>query len=166
MKPLHDALKAFVPANLAARNRLRLLEAPETFGPDVLERMKLGLKASATDYVDWLRRIEQWSLKVRRFFEQVDLILTPTVGVAAPKAANVTDLIRSTGELTRFTFAWSYAQLPALSVPCGFTSDGLPIGMQLVGPKWSEARLLAAGAAFQDATEFHLRRPELLPTSI
>jgi aspartyl-tRNA(Asn)/glutamyl-tRNA(Gln) amidotransferase subunit A len=122
--------------------------------------MQLGIRASATDYVDWLRRIERWSLKVRGMFEHVDIILTTTVGMVAPKAADVADVIGSTGELTRFTFAWSYLQLPALSVPCGFSAGGLPIGMQLVGPQWSEARLLAAGAAFQEATDFHLRRPE------
>jgi aspartyl-tRNA(Asn)/glutamyl-tRNA(Gln) amidotransferase subunit A len=160
LTPLHRELKAFVPANIAARNRQRLLEAPDTFGADVRERMQLGIRASATDYVDWLRRIERWSLKVRGMFEHVDIILTTTVGIVAPKAADVADVIGSTGELTRFTFAWSYLQLPALSVPCGFSAGGLPIGMQLVGPQWSEARLLAAGAAFQEATDFHLRRPE------
>ena len=69
------------------------------------------------------------------------------------------DLIATTARLTGLTFIWSYLQLPALSVPCGFTASNLPIGMQLIGPQWSEARLLAAGATYQDVTDFHRRRP-------
>ena len=68
-------------------------------------------------------------------------------------------MIATTAGLTRLTFMWSYLQLPALSAPCGFTPSKLPIAMQLIGPQWSEARLLAAGAAYQDVTDFHRRRP-------
>ncbi|HEY3624474.1 MAG TPA: amidase family protein [Roseiarcus sp.] len=57
------------------------------------------------------------------------------------------------------TFTWSCLRLPALWVPWGFTASNLPVGMQLIGPQWSEARLLAAGAAYQGATDFHRRRP-------
>jgi aspartyl-tRNA(Asn)/glutamyl-tRNA(Gln) amidotransferase subunit A len=70
-------------------------------------------------------------------------------------------MITTTAGLTRLTFPWSYLQLPALSVPCGFTRANLPIGMQIIGPQWSEARLLATGAAYQEVTDFHRRRPPM-----
>jgi aspartyl-tRNA(Asn)/glutamyl-tRNA(Gln) amidotransferase subunit A len=156
---LHTRLRLLAPTNIAARNRERLANAPESFGPDVRERMSLGLGTTGTDYAGWLRLIERWRLRLRRLFEAVDVILTPTVGVPAPKAAAAADMIGTTGELTRLTFVWSYAGVPSLSVPCGFTSANLPVGMQLIGPDWSEARLLAIGAAYQEATDFHQRRP-------
>jgi aspartyl-tRNA(Asn)/glutamyl-tRNA(Gln) amidotransferase subunit A len=121
--------------------------------------MSLGLATTGTDYADWLRLIERWCLRVRGLLESVDVILTPTVGIPAPKASAAADMISTTSQLTRLTFVWSYAGVPALSVPCGFTSAALPVGMQLVGHYWSEARLLAIGAAYQEATDFHDRRP-------
>jgi aspartyl-tRNA(Asn)/glutamyl-tRNA(Gln) amidotransferase subunit A len=156
---LHARLKLLVPTNIAARNRERLKERPETFGPDVRERMSLGLTTTGADYADWLRLIEGWQMQVRRQFESIDIIVTPTVASPAPLAAASADMIATTAGLTRLTFIWSYLRLPALSVPCGFTALNLPIGMQLIGPQWSEARLLAAGAAYQDVTDFHRRRP-------
>jgi aspartyl-tRNA(Asn)/glutamyl-tRNA(Gln) amidotransferase subunit A len=156
---LHTRLKLLGPTNVAARNRKRLVNAPETFGPDVRERMSLGLNTTGTDYADWLRLIERWRMRVRGLFETVDVILTPTVGIPAPKASAAAEMIATTAELTRLTFVWSYAAVPALSVPCGFTPAALPVGMQVVGPQFSEARLLAIGAAYQEATDFHYRRP-------
>ncbi len=156
---LHIRLKLLVPTNVAAHHRERLANAPDTFGPDVRERMSLGLKTTGTDYADWLRLIERWCMRVRGLLESVDVILTPTVGIPAPKASSAADMISTTSQLTRLTFVWSYAGVPALSVPCGFTSAALPVGVQLVGQHWSEARLLAIGAAYQEATDFHDRRP-------
>ena len=62
---------------------------------------------------------------------------------------------------TPFTFPFNLTQQPAMSVPCGFTSDGLPIGLQLVGPMHREDLVLRAAQAYQQATEHHLRRPLL-----
>ena len=121
--------------------------------------MSPGLATTGTDYADWLRLIERWRMRVRGLFEAVDVILTPTVGSPAPSASAAADMIGTTGQLTRLTFVWSYAGVPALSVPCGFTGAALPVGVQLIGPQWSEARLLAIGAAYQEATDFHERRP-------
>jgi aspartyl-tRNA(Asn)/glutamyl-tRNA(Gln) amidotransferase subunit A len=63
--------------------------------------------------------------------------------------------------LTRFTRPVNYLGLPSLAIPSGFTSAGLPVGMQLIGRSFDEAMLLQIGAAFQRATDFHVRRPEL-----
>ena len=157
----HARLRLLVPTVIAARNRERLTMNPETFDENVRERMSLGLKTTGTDSAEWSRLIERWSARVRRIFGTVDMVLVPTVGIEAPSVTTAADMIRITGELTRLTFVWSYAGFPALSVPCGFTGAGLPVGMQLIGPQWSEATLLALGAAYQDATDFHTRRPAM-----
>ena len=63
--------------------------------------------------------------------------------------------------MLRFTAAFNYSGQPSLTLPAGFDADGLPIGMQLIGPVSGEARLLAAGMAFQQATDWHRQRPPL-----
>ena len=83
---LHTRLRLLVPTHVAARNRERLAKAPETFGPDVRERMSPGLQTTGADYADWLRLIERWRMRVRGLFEAVDVILTPTVGSPAPNS--------------------------------------------------------------------------------
>ncbi len=97
---------------------------------------------------------------VAETFASVDAVLTPTVKGPARLARQSQAMIAATKDLTRFTFVWSFAEVPALSVPCGFTRDGLPLGMQLIGPWWGEAGLLALGHAFQQETDYHLRRPK------
>ena len=69
--------------------------------------------------------------------------------------------METTRLLTRFTYPFSLAQVPVISLPCGFTEDNLPIGMQLVGRHWKEAMLLGAAWAYQQTTDWHLRRPAL-----
>jgi aspartyl-tRNA(Asn)/glutamyl-tRNA(Gln) amidotransferase subunit A len=63
--------------------------------------------------------------------------------------------------LTRFTAPFNLTGLPALSLPCGFTREGLPIGLQIVARPWAEAALLRAGQAYEEATEWHLTLPRL-----
>ena len=62
--------------------------------------------------------------------------------------------------ITRFTRPVNYLGVPALSIPCGFTRSGLPVGLQLIGRSFDEATLLRIGAAFQRATDFHARVPK------
>ena len=61
--------------------------------------------------------------------------------------------------IMQFTGVPSLTGLPSLAVPCGFDDDGLPVGMQIIGRPFDEAQLFRAGAAFQDATDFHTRTP-------
>ena len=63
--------------------------------------------------------------------------------------------------LTRFTSPFNLTGLPAVSVPCGFTKENLPIGLQIASRAWNEAGVLRAGYAFQQATQWHLKKPEL-----
>jgi aspartyl-tRNA(Asn)/glutamyl-tRNA(Gln) amidotransferase subunit A len=137
------------------------LENPQSgLGADIRERMMIGYNASGRDYAQAMRAKERWTRSVAETFASVDAVLTPTVKGPAPLAQQSQAMIAATKDLTRFTFVWSFAEVPALSVPCGFTHDGLPLGMQLIGPWWGEAGLLALGHAFQQETDYHLRRPK------
>lgn len=139
------------------------LENPKSgLGADIRERMMIGYNVTGRDYAHAMRAKERWSRSVADTFASVDAVLTPTVKGPAPLAEQSQAMIEATKDLTRFTFVWSFAEVPALSVPCGFTRDGLPLGLQLVGPWWGEAGLLALGHAFQQETDYHLRRPKSL----
>lgn len=154
----HTLLKLPVPTNIAARNRERPRQNPETFGPDVRERVSLSRSPAVADYADWLRLIERRRMQMRRLFESVDIIAVSTVPSPAPLATESADMIDQRGA-TWLTFIWSYLQLPGLSAPCSFIASNLPIGMQLIGPQWSGARLLADVALYQNVTGFHRGRP-------
>ncbi len=101
-------------------------------------------------------------LEIRRqfevFFETYDLLLTPATPVAAPPTTGP-DALEWARQLTRFTNPFNLTGLPALSLPCGFTMEGLPVGLQLVAGPWKEARVLQAAYAYEQATDWHLKKP-------
>lgn len=136
----------------------RLKESPENFGEDVGERLKLGEELKGWEMVSLYRELKSLKLKLLSHFREVDTILTPTV----PHLASITgssDMITATANISRFTYLWSIAQTPALSIPCGFSKENLPIGIQIVGPQHGEELLFRIGSAYQTATEWHLRQP-------
>ena len=98
--------------------------------------------------------------------DDVDVLALATCPVGAPSIGN--DLVDVGGVEMQTFFAMSLctapfnaAGLPALSVPCGFDAAGMPIGLQIVGRPFDEATVLRAGRAYEQATEWHLRRPSL-----
>ncbi|MGB3071636.1 MAG: amidase [Ottowia sp.] len=152
-------LMPMVHADAAAVHALRLAEEPGTFGPDVLERLRQGQSVSSVQYANALRFKERWLRMLDATFKSVDVILTPTCPVTAPQRVNTSRMIETTRGISRFTYAWSLAGTPALSVPCGFASNGLPAAIQLIAPHWQEARILALGAHYQAHTAHHLKHP-------
>ena len=70
-------------------------------------------------------------------------------------------LLQATKDATRNTYAGALGQIPGLSIPCGFTSDGLPIGLQLEAAWWKDPLLLRAGYTFQRQTDWHLKTPKI-----
>jgi aspartyl-tRNA(Asn)/glutamyl-tRNA(Gln) amidotransferase subunit A len=144
-------------------HRGRLAAQPELFGEDVRRRLALGAGVSGADYAEDRQWARQWRRTVEHAFEGVDLVLTPAAGTTAPLAAE-SETIETTRRLTRLTYAWSLAGLPALAVPCGFDAAGLPIGLQLAAPPFQEGTLLRAGAAYQRETDWHVRQPALAPS--
>jgi aspartyl-tRNA(Asn)/glutamyl-tRNA(Gln) amidotransferase subunit A len=145
-------------ADGAAFHQQRLAEAPQNFGGDVLRRLKKGAAYTSSEYS--LARRTQAVLKQQftRFLENggYDLLLTPATPIPAPRRGSA-DAAERAGLLTRFTF--STDGLPALALPCGLTRAGLPVGLQIVGRPWAEARLLRAGRAYEEARGL---RPEVV----
>ncbi|MEQ8967283.1 MAG: amidase [Azospirillaceae bacterium] len=158
---VHELMTFVLLCDAASYHRHRLETQPDLFGPDVYERMMIGYRTSGIDHAAGLRAQAAWRRQIEGLFEDVDVVVTPTVGFGAPEVSDAQQMIEATRHLTRLTFPWSFAQVPALSIPCGFSEAGLPIGMQLVGRHFEEATLFALGSAFQDVTDFHKARPEL-----
>jgi len=85
-------------------------------------------------------------------------LLTPATPITAPVIEGL-DSIEAARQLTRCTAPFNLAGLPALSLPCGLSAAGLPIGLQIVAAPWNEARVLRAGRAFENATQWHRQTP-------
>jgi aspartyl-tRNA(Asn)/glutamyl-tRNA(Gln) amidotransferase subunit A len=149
-----------VTSEAAAFHRERLEKSPEGFGEDVRQRLQIGAAYTSTEYI--LARRTQAELRrlFELFFDEYDILLTPTTPIPAPPLDGP-NAIEQARTLTRFTAPFNLTGLPALSLPCGFTRDGLPIGLQIVARPWAEAALLRAGQAYEAATGWHLRRPEV-----
>ena len=148
-------------AEAYAIHRQRLEEQPELFGEDVRRRLLLGAEVTGADYAGYRQRAREWRRSIELAFRDVDLILAPTAATTAPRADDA-EMIATTRRLTRLTYAWTLAGLPALSVPCGFDRSGLPIGLQLAAAPFGEATLVRAGAAYQRETDWHLSEPALV----
>ncbi len=144
----------------AAVHRDRIKEHPEMFGEDVRRRLENGAKTTSTDYILARRTQAEIRKRFERFFEEHDALILPTTPIAAPTIEGH-DAVEQAGRLTRFTAPFNLAGLPALSVPCGFTKEGLPIGLEIVSRAWADAKALNLGYAFERATEWHKRMPAI-----
>ncbi|MFH1906539.1 MAG: amidase, partial [Chloroflexota bacterium] len=149
-----------VQADAAAYHRQRLAEHPDWFGEDVRQRLQTGAAYTSTEYALARRTQVEIRRKLEQFFADYDILLTPTTSIPAPPLEG-TDAVEQARRLTRFTAPFNLTGLPALSLPCGFTSGGLPIGLQIIGRAWGEARVLQAGHSYEQATEWHTRHPVL-----
>ncbi len=162
IEPAYEAWRAngtLTTSDGAAFHRERLQARPDDFGADVRARLTSGASNSATDYA-LARRTQTLTRRwFENFFEQYDLLLTPTTPAAAPKLKSM-DAVETARLLTRFTAPFNLAGLPALSVPCGFTSAKMPIGLQIVARAWNESRVLRAGQAYERISDFGLRNED------
>jgi aspartyl-tRNA(Asn)/glutamyl-tRNA(Gln) amidotransferase subunit A len=145
-------------ADGAAYHRERLEEHPDWFGEDVRQRLEAGTALTSSEYA-LARRVQVEGRRMfERFFEKYDILLLPTTPIPAPMIEG-TGAVEAARRLTRFTAPFNLAGVPALSVPCGFTRNNLPIGLQIVSKRWGEVKILQAGHAYQEATVWHTKRP-------
>jgi aspartyl-tRNA(Asn)/glutamyl-tRNA(Gln) amidotransferase subunit A len=159
----YDAASAnglMVTSDAAAFHRQRLQEEPERFGADIRQRLETGAAFSSSEYSLARRTQSILRRQFERFFSEYDLLLTATTPIAAPPLEGP-DAVEQARTLTRFTSPFNLTGLPAISLPCGFTDDGLPIGLQIVTRPWGEGALLRAANAYEKATDWHQRRPIL-----
>ncbi len=138
----------------------------EGFGDEVKRRIMLGTYALSSGYYDaYYKKAQQVRTLIKkdfdRAFEQVDLLLSPVCPTTAFDIGSKTDDPLSMYLMDICTLMVNLAGLPGISVPCGYDSKGLPIGLQLIGPVLSEELMLRAAYNFEQATDFHKKHPQI-----
>jgi aspartyl-tRNA(Asn)/glutamyl-tRNA(Gln) amidotransferase subunit A len=138
----------------------------EGFGPEVKRRIMLGTYALSSGYYDaYYKKAQQVRTLIKNDFEtafrEVDVIVTPTSPTAAFRMGEKTEDPLQMYLADIFTISVNLAGVPAISVPCGFTTGNLPIGLQLIGRHFDEETLLTAAFAYEQSSEWHKRKPAL-----
>jgi Asp-tRNA(Asn)/Glu-tRNA(Gln) amidotransferase A subunit family amidase len=136
--------------------------SPELYQPETLRRIRSGEDVSAVAYIKRRSELEGARRSIRRVFADVDVLVTPTIPIPAPAIAdlkaNPEALRPAELKLLRNTRPFNVWGLPTISVPCGFTESGLPIGLQIAAQHWREDSVLRVAHAYEQATAWHKRR--------
>jgi aspartyl-tRNA(Asn)/glutamyl-tRNA(Gln) amidotransferase subunit A len=164
-RQLAAACQLVIAVEAAAFHKRWLIERPQDYGPQVLMRLQNGLAIPGVSYLEAMRWRGPALAAHIAATSNVDAVIAPVAPVAAPTIAesdvgNSPDAEAVIQRLTRFTRPINYLGVPSLAIPSGFTSKGLPVGMQLIGRSFDEATLIKIGAAFQRATDFHDKVPQ------
>lgn len=136
------------------------------FGADVMALLDQGRLIPATDYVNAQRLRRMMRREFNDLWNRIDCLFTPCSPIGAPRIGQASVDIKGVDEdvrlaSTRLVRAINLLGLPALSIPCGLDSEGMPLALQIIGKPFDEAGILRAGAALQDATDFHTLTPEI-----
>jgi len=146
-------------AEAAALHEHRIDDERVPIGDDVRGRLRLGRDVTGIELARVLAHRMQWRRELACILSRdVDALLTPAIAVPTPLIEG-TDMLSTTTLLTRMTLPWSFAGIPAISIPCGFRSDGMPVGMQIAAAPWQDDRTIDIAEAYQSATDWHRRRP-------
>lgn len=136
------------------------------FGAEVKRRIMLGTYSLSSGYYEaYYRKSQQVRTLIKKDFEDafgnVDVIVTPTTPTAAFKVGEKTSDPLQMYLSDIFTISVNLAGAPAISIPCGFTSDNLPVGLQFIGKHFDEESILKVTYAYEQSTDWHRRRPDL-----
>ena len=155
-------------AEAAAYHEEFVERCPEKYGPPLLQRLQAARFITATDYIKAQRLRRVLRGQFLDALAETDVMITPTCPIVAPLLTDTEFFINGKPEprlyaysIAGFTFPFNQVGLPTVSVPCGFTKEGLPIGMQIAGRPFEEGTILRAAHTFERQTEWHKRRPAL-----
>ncbi|MGA7136131.1 MAG: amidase [Terriglobales bacterium] len=143
--------------------------SPELYQPATLARIQSGAHISAPEALQASRDLQASRHAIQEIFHEVDVLLTPTVPIPPPLIADLREHPENLRPqellMLRNTRPFNVWGIPTISIPCGFTKDGMPIGLQLAAAPWRGIVLLQAAQAYEQATEWHKERPELARTT-
>ena len=161
------AISGTISATEAAEIHLEhLRHRADDIGPDVRARLEAAAMTPATDYIKAQRARTVFNQEIAKTLNRFEILLAPTVPIGAPKIGEPEVRVGETVEpalslLARLTRPFNVCGVPTISVPCGFTSSGMPIGLQLAGRLFDEATVLRVAHAYEQATDWHTRRPPI-----
>lgn len=134
-------------------------KSPELYHPWSQRQMNHLKLVETVPYVETLKRVRECRRDIKRIFEQVDILALPTMREPAPL---ISETVNETHHRPHSnTGAFNHFGTPAITVPCGFSKDGLPVGLQLVGPAFCEQAVLSIAYAYQQSTDWHQQKPPL-----
>jgi aspartyl-tRNA(Asn)/glutamyl-tRNA(Gln) amidotransferase subunit A len=155
--PLPATYSKIIFSEAFAFHREMLARHPERYHPGTRATIELGRAISAADYIPERREMERLRATAAPvLFKDVDILVTPAAPGPAFKLGSKPNLL-----FLRNTAPWNLYGLPTISIPCGFSKTGLPIGLQLTGAPDNDDAVLSLAVAFEFETEFHRRRPSL-----
>lgn len=138
-----------------------IAESPEKYQPPTRQRMIENAAAiKAVAYAEARRQVHVLRRAIQKTFASVDLLITPTL---PSPPVEITEGTNPSAVSIRNTSPFNVLGLPAISVPCGFTTSGLPIGLQIVGAPFAELKVLALAHGYERETEWHKKQPTLNP---
>ncbi len=149
-----------------AHHAPHLAQTPELYLPETRKKLELGSRIDAPTYIAARRDLAAMRRSIASLFTAVDVLITPTAPVPAPKVsdypATFEEVLALEGSsILRNTRPFNMFGIPALTVPCGMTREGLPVGLQIAGPPWQEQRILAVARAYEAASDWHKSAPAL-----
>jgi aspartyl-tRNA(Asn)/glutamyl-tRNA(Gln) amidotransferase subunit A len=161
--PAVNAIPNVVICEAYAYHQKWLTHTPNLYQPVVRKRLEAGAKIMASDYFVDLQEHARARREIRAVFRDVDVLVTPTMKIPARTLTEA--IARNEAEKPLApdpgnTAPFNVFGIPTISIPCGFTKLGLPVGLQISGPHFQEGRVLALARAYEQATPWHARRPE------
>ena len=159
-----DPYAAVITAEAYAYHKEYIARSPELYQEPTLRRLRVGADVTTPKYIESRRELDRVRRSIARVFDKVDLLITPTTRVPPFAIAELQDpntLRARELAMLHNTRPLNFPGVPTISVPCGFTRAGLPIGMQITGPTGSEATVLRLAYAYEQAAEWHKRKPNL-----
>jgi Asp-tRNA(Asn)/Glu-tRNA(Gln) amidotransferase A subunit family amidase len=158
--------RTVVQAEVYAYHAARMSATPDLYLPETLSKLRLGANIDMETYMKARLSLDQLRRTAPTVFRNTDAVLTPTTPVPPPKANDLPstfdEVMANDAVLFRNTRPFNLLAFPTISIPCGFTDLGLPIGLQLSGAPWQELPLLKIAHAYEQATNWHTRHPTLM----
>ncbi len=135
-------------------------KSPELYHPWSQRHLNEMKKVETVAYIETLKRVRECRRDIRRVFENVDVLVLPTMREPAPLISETVNEThkRPPGN----TSVFNHFGTPAITVPCGFSKGGMPIGLQIAGPAFGESRVLQVAHAYQESTDWHRRQPPII----
>ena len=167
LPPLDDLLHAWRPVTAveaAIAHQQTFPSRADAYGPALRELLEEGARVSGLDYARAEAQRRRFRNELAARFEQVDLIACPSFMAPAPPLALMAGAGAAGADMSgvlRFTAPFDFSGSPTLSLPCGFDADGLPLSLQLIARDLEESLLLRAGHAYESASDWHERHPQL-----
>jgi aspartyl-tRNA(Asn)/glutamyl-tRNA(Gln) amidotransferase subunit A len=151
-------------AEAFAYHAAHVASTPQLYLAETLAKLQMGAGIDAQTYIRARRELDRLRRSMSALFASIDLLVTPTTPTAAPQMAQYPStfdgvLALEAGSVLRNTRPFNIFGIPTITIPCGMTGTGLPIGLQISGPPWAELRVLQSARAFEEATRWHECRP-------